>query len=152
MPPQPQDVAALILAKASLKFQGNKEIEAMKEVAKAHEKRSLGDFEGALKTWKEGQWRVDLVASLLDADYWRCCLPLIELSNDPIIRSHLASLYDTLLSQNLVRVIEPYSRVEIAYIAEQVGQPVQSVETKCVGRLALCGQNPSGGFADIFSI
>jgi 26S proteasome regulatory subunit N6 len=52
---QPQDVAALILAKASLKFQGNKEIEAMKEVAKAHEKRSLGDFETALKTWKEGR-------------------------------------------------------------------------------------------------
>ena len=59
-------------------------------------------------------------------------LPVAELSNDPIIRSHLASLYDTLLSQNLVRVIEPYSRVEIAYIAEQVGQPVQSVETKYV--------------------
>lgn len=30
----------------------------MKEVAKAHEKRSLGDFETALKTWKDGQSRL----------------------------------------------------------------------------------------------
>lgn len=59
---------------------------------------------------------------------------LTELSNDPIIRSHLAALYDTLLEQNLVRIIEPFSRVEIAHVAELVGQPVQGVETKFVPR------------------
>lgn len=51
---QPQDVATLILSKASLQYQHHREIEVMKEVAKAHEKRSLGDFENVLKTWKEG--------------------------------------------------------------------------------------------------
>ena len=57
---------------------------------------------------------------------------LSELSSDPTIRSHLAALYDTLLEQNLLRIVEPYSVVEIAYVAETVGQERQAVEAKCV--------------------
>ncbi|KAF8964888.1 hypothetical protein BDZ97DRAFT_2074971 [Flammula alnicola] len=53
-----------------------------------------------------------------------------ELSSDPTIRSHLAALYDTLLEQNLLRIVEPYSVVEIAYVAETVGQERQAVEAK----------------------
>lgn len=53
-----------------------------------------------------------------------------ELHTDLLIRTHLALLYDTLLEQNLVRVIEPYSVVELAYIAKEVGQPLNSVESK----------------------
>ncbi len=55
---------------------------------------------------------------------------LIELGNDPIIRTHLAALYDTLLEQNLVRIIEPFSRVEISHVAEMVKLPTPQVETK----------------------
>ena len=54
----------------------------------------------------------------------------IELSSDPTIRSHLAALYDTLLEQNLLRIVEPYSVVEVDYVAQQVGQGRQSVEAK----------------------
>lgn len=53
-----------------------------------------------------------------------------ELQQDPLIRSHLSILYDTLLEQNLVRVIEPYSAVELSWIASEVGQSVQVVEEK----------------------
>ncbi|RUS16286.1 hypothetical protein BC937DRAFT_91408 [Endogone sp. FLAS-F59071] len=53
-----------------------------------------------------------------------------ELNNDPIILSQLAALYDTLLEQNLVRIIEPFSRVEIARVAEIVKLPTAQVETK----------------------
>ena len=56
--------------------------------------------------------------------------PFLELSTDPTIRSHLAALYDTLLEQNLLRIVEPYSIVEIDYVAQQVGQGRQQVETK----------------------
>jgi 26S proteasome regulatory subunit N6 len=45
---------------------------------------------------------------------------------------HLAALYDTLLEQNLLRIVEPYSVVEIAYVTETVGQERQAVEAKYV--------------------
>lgn len=57
---------------------------------------------------------------------------VIELNNDLIIRGQLAALYDTLLEQNLVRIIEPFSRVEIDHIAEMVKLPTQQVEAKYV--------------------
>ncbi len=55
---------------------------------------------------------------------------LVELSSDTTIRSHLAALYDTLLEQNLLRIVEPYSVVEVDYIAQQVGQNRRPVESK----------------------
>ncbi|CAD6886825.1 unnamed protein product [Tilletia laevis] len=101
----PDDISSIIQGKLALKYAG-RDVEAMKAVAKAHEDRSLEDFEKALRDYKD------------------------ELSNDPIIRNHLAALYDTLLEQNLLRIIEPYNRVEIAFIAESVRQPVREVEQK----------------------
>ncbi|PRQ22909.1 putative proteasome component (PCI) domain, tetratricopeptide-like helical domain-containing protein [Rosa chinensis] len=52
------------------------------------------------------------------------------LDEDPIVHRHLSSLYDTLLEQNLCRLIEPYTRVEIAYIAELIELPIDQVEKK----------------------
>ncbi|SNX84402.1 probable 26S proteasome non-atpase regulatory subunit Rpn6 [Melanopsichium pennsylvanicum] len=100
-----EDVNSIISGKHATKY-GGKDMEAMKAVAKAHEDRSLEGFEAALRTYKD------------------------ELSNDPIVKNHLSALYDTLLEQNLLRVIEPYSRVEIAHIAKEVRQPVREIEVK----------------------
>jgi 26S proteasome regulatory subunit N6 len=60
------------------------------------------------------------------------CFSSLELSSDPTIRSHLAALYDTLLEQNLLRIVEPYSVVEIEYVAQMVGQARPAVEAKSV--------------------
>ena len=57
-------------------------------------------------------------------------LTAVELQKDLLIRSHLSILYDTLLEQNLVRIIEPYSSVELSWVAQEVGQTLQTVEEK----------------------
>ncbi|KAI8808045.1 hypothetical protein BJ742DRAFT_756981 [Cladochytrium replicatum] len=100
-----EDVNSIVNGKLALKYAG-REIEAMIAVAKAHENRSLLEFEQALTKFKD------------------------ELGNDRIVRSHLNALYDTLLEQNLLRIIEPYSRVEITHVAELVKLPTSQVEAK----------------------
>ncbi|CEG73910.1 Putative 26S proteasome regulatory subunit N6 [Rhizopus microsporus] len=100
-----EDVHSIIGGKVALRYAGT-EIEAMKAVAQAHKNRNLQEFETALATYTK------------------------ELNDDPIIRNQLAALYDTLLEQNLVRIIEPFSRVEISHIAEMVKLPTPQVEAK----------------------
>ncbi|ORX50531.1 PCI-domain-containing protein, partial [Hesseltinella vesiculosa] len=100
-----EDVHAIIHGKVALRYAGP-DIDAMKSVATAHQNRNLQEFETALATYNT------------------------ELNEDPIIRTQLATLYDTLLEQNLVRIIEPFSRVEIAHIAEMVKLPAPQVEQK----------------------
>jgi len=63
------------------------QLDAMKAVAAAHTSRSLLEFEKALSVYEK------------------------ELSEDLIVHSHLSALYDTLLEQNLLRLIEPFSKV-----------------------------------------
>ncbi|KAG1843660.1 PCI-domain-containing protein [Suillus subluteus] len=53
-----------------------------------------------------------------------------ELSLDPTACLHLAALYHTILQQNLLRIVELYSVVEIEYIAKPVGQGRQDVDAK----------------------
>ncbi|CAO3588160.1 unnamed protein product [Absidia cylindrospora] len=100
-----EDVHSIINGKAALRYAGL-DIEAMKAVATAHQNRNLQEFETALARYTD------------------------ELNNDPIIRTQLASLYDTLLEQNLVRIIEPFSRVEVSHIADIVKLPASQVEQK----------------------
>ncbi|WFD29094.1 26S proteasome regulatory subunit rpn6 [Malassezia sp. CBS 17886] len=101
----PQDVSSILEGKVAGKYTGW-EIEVMKAVASAQEERSLEAFENTLRQYKN------------------------ELSDDAIVRNHLSALYDSLLEQNLLRVIEPYSTIELAHIAKVVHQPVREVEQK----------------------
>jgi 26S proteasome regulatory subunit N6 len=120
----------------------------MRAIARAHQNRNLADFEKALRDYGEGSPRLFLLLYLSSPSFhplfrtqfslslhhksiW-LIPPSTELSSDPTIRSHLAALYDTLLEQNFLRIIEPYSTVEIEHVAEIVGQGRQAVETKYV--------------------
>ena len=53
-----------------------------------------------------------------------------ELLDDPVIRRHFTYLYNTLLEDNLKKIIEPYSEVQIDYIATSIGLPMDKILQK----------------------
>ncbi|CAL1292658.1 unnamed protein product [Larinioides sclopetarius] len=87
---QAEEVSSIIIGKLVLKYAGP-EVDAMKAVAQASRKRSMADFQQALVKFRK------------------------ELVEDPFIKSHLNTLYDTMLEQNLCRIIEPFSRVQVSF-------------------------------------
>lgn len=99
------DVPAVIGSKGGLKHAGP-DVEAMKAVAKACQDRSLQEFKARLQSY------------------------FIQLTDDPVVHNHLSALYDTLLEQNLLRLIGPFSHVEIAHIASLIKLPLAMIEGK----------------------
>ena len=53
-----------------------------------------------------------------------------QLVEDPVVHSHLSALYDTLLEQNLIRLIEPFSCVQIKHLASLIKLPLETVLSK----------------------
>ena len=53
-----------------------------------------------------------------------------ELQDDLLIKHHLGTLQEQLLESNLIRIIEPYSRVEIEHVAGLIEMPLPVVERK----------------------
>lgn len=100
-----EDVPGIVNGSVALKFSG-RQVDAMVAVAKAHSARSLEAFEKTLEEYKA------------------------ELTDDPIVHAHLNSLNDTLKEQNLLRLTEPFSRVEIKHVAELINLDVHDVESK----------------------
>ena len=100
-----EDVAALLGGKAGLRHAGPA-VEGMRAIAAAHKARSLLAFERAL------------------ADFSG------ETVADPLISRHLAHLADVLFEANLLRLIEPFSCVQIEHLAELIALPLERVETK----------------------
>jgi 26S proteasome regulatory subunit N6 len=99
------DVNSLMTSKNAIRYAG-KNLEAMKAIARAHTNRSLEEYERALSDYR------------------------YELGSDRFITNHLSHLYDSMLEQNLIKVIEPFSRVEVDHIAKIVGLDTQQVERK----------------------
>lgn len=99
------DVSGIIASKGGLKYAGP-DVDAMRAVSKAYDARSLGEFQATLEAFAP------------------------QLRDDAVVHAHLSALYGMLLEQNLVRLIEPYSRVEISHIASLIKLPLATVEGK----------------------
>lgn len=101
---QGDEIPNLLSSKAAIKYHGI-ELEALRAIATAYKNRSLKDFDAVTEKYKE------------------------YLMNDRFIKYHLSELHSSLLEKNLSRIIEPYSRVEIAHVAKLIDLPVQRVQT-----------------------
>ncbi|XP_033113055.1 26S proteasome non-ATPase regulatory subunit 11-like [Anneissia japonica] len=101
----PEDVQSIVSGKLALRYAGSN-VEAMKSIATASQNRSLSEFQKALTNYR------------------------VELQEDTIIQAHLDSLYDNLLEQNLCRIIEPFSRVQVQHISHIIKLPIDLVERK----------------------
>jgi len=100
-----EDVNAIINGKYGLKYIG-RNLDAMKAVAVVYTNRSLKEFQVALDNYHH------------------------EIREDKILRGHIHSLYENLLEQNLFRIVEPYSQVQISHIAKLVGLPESEIMSK----------------------
>ncbi|TNN03306.1 hypothetical protein fugu_000335 [Takifugu bimaculatus] len=123
----PEEVQTLISGKLGLRYAG-RQAHAMKCVAQARKNRSLADFEKVRSCWCRRAAQCSVLTDM-------CRLQALteyraELQDDPIINTHLAKLYDNLLEQNLIRVIEPFSRVQIEHISGLIKLSKGDVERK----------------------
>ena len=103
---QPDEVESILAGKLGQHYPASRHFDALKAVASACQQKSLKLFETALMTFPH------------------------ELGEDPIIQSHFATLYDSLLEQNLLRIVTPYSRVQIAFISASINLSIHDVEVK----------------------
>ncbi|VDP88018.1 unnamed protein product [Echinostoma caproni] len=101
----PEEIPSILTSKLALRY-NSRHLDAMREIGVAAKDRSLGAFL-AVRTKYEA-----------------------ELANDPVVSRHLTSFYDTLFGQNLLKLIEPYSRVQIGHIAKLINLPLETVEKK----------------------
>lgn len=99
------DISNLVTSKQAVRYAG-RDLEAMTAIAKAASDRSLNSFETVLEDYAG------------------------ELQSDLLIKHHLKILQEQLLESNLIRIMEPYSCVELTHIASLMDLPLAQVERK----------------------
>jgi 26S proteasome regulatory subunit N6 len=99
------DIASIISSKQGVKYAG-RDIDAMTAIASAASERSLAKYQSVTSTFST------------------------ELQGDLLIKHHLNFLHEQLLESNLIRIIEPYSCVEITHVANLIEMPLATVEKK----------------------
>jgi len=108
------DLSSLLTSKQGVKYAG-RNILAMSAIAKAASHRNLREFEAVLQEYA------------------------VELQEDLLIKHHLHILQEQLLESNLIRIIEPYSCVELDHVAKLMEMDVTTIERK-VSQMILDGK------------
>lgn len=103
---------SMLATKEIASYHLNPQIIAIRAMADAFRKRSLKDFMKALEDYK------------------------IELVEDKVVAVHSHNLKRNMLEKEISRVIEPYSEIELSYIARVIGMTVPPVE-KAVAKMIL---------------
>lgn len=103
---QASDVSSLLSNKHGVKYISSPGLLAMSAVASAAQKKSLEEFETAVNTHSA------------------------ELRTDELISHHLEILYDQMLEGNLLKIIHPFSCVEISHVAKLIKMSEPVIEKK----------------------
>jgi len=98
-------LSGMISGHQSVKY-SCRDLDAMEAIALAASQRSIKQFDDLIESFSK------------------------ELQNDILIGHHLNILHEKLLESNLIRIIEPYSCVEISHVALLIEMPIHSVEKK----------------------
>ena len=99
-----EEVNNIVLSKQGRDYYG-KEIEALRSVESAVKEKSIKLLKENIEKYKE---------------YF----------NDPVIEFHLSNLNNELLEKNLIKIIKPYSVVEIDFVSKSIGLDYMDVLNK----------------------
>ena len=99
-----EEVNNIVLSKQGRDYYG-KEIEALRSVESAVKEKSIKLLKENIEKYKE---------------YF----------NDPVIEFHLSNLNNELLEKNLIKIIKPYSVVEIDFVSKSIGLSYMDVLNK----------------------
>ena len=107
MSEQPKEVESIVNSKiVAMEYAGRDSTEALLAIARAQKTRSIEVFETTVNKY------------------------LVDISQDPVISHHVRVLNERLIEQNLCRIVEPYSRVEIDHVAKLAKLPIERVQSK----------------------
>ena len=101
-----EDFNALLSGKFGLKYSADRHIQAIKAVAESHFGASVVALSGVFVDFKK------------------------EIEGDEVVKSHTKLLYENLLEKNLFKIIDSYTRVDIAYIARKLSLDQGVIERK----------------------
>ncbi|KAG2234482.1 PCI domain-containing protein [Thamnidium elegans] len=90
-------------------YKNDKEIEAMTNLVSAYQKKEINEFEHILKVNQK------------------------SIMGDPFIRAYIDDVLRNIRTQVLIKLIKPYTSIEISFISKQLNIPTDDVEELLVG-------------------
>ena len=101
-----EDFNFLLNGKFGLKYSTDSHIQSIKAVSDAHFGSSVVALSKVFQDFKK------------------------EINGDEVVKSHTKLLYENLLEKNLFKIIDSYTRVDIAYIAKKLSLDQEVIERK----------------------
>ncbi|RUS18732.1 PCI domain-containing protein [Endogone sp. FLAS-F59071] len=107
-------------------YKNDPQIVAMTNLVSAYQRQEIREFEKILRG-----------GCLRRADFITVLLVFVQnhqtIMDDPFIRNYIDEVLKNIRTQVLIRLIQPYTRIEIPFVSKQLGVPAQDVEDLLVG-------------------
>lgn len=98
------DIEGLMINKHIVLYSDDSNVVALNEIAKAYEKRNIDEYNKIIEKYQT------------------------ELTLDEFVKENLDMLYNELLQENICRILEPYSCIELEHISKIIKIDVHQIE------------------------